>query len=124
MCSTSSFFVLTRNWRKLNKPRWGKKVYQTLYFGKRPSCVRIYDKTAERVAHYELWKKRQVRAVKKEWLAQCAAQPESIEPLILPEFPAVQDWLGSELPEIKHELAFLFSQPEPKRFPVVTRVEN
>ena len=33
----------------------GKKVYQTLYFGKRPSCVRIYDKTAERIAHFELW---------------------------------------------------------------------
>jgi hypothetical protein len=27
----------------------GKKVYQTLYFGKRPSCVRIYDKVAERM---------------------------------------------------------------------------
>ena len=33
----------------------GKKIYQTLYFGKRPSCVRYpYDKTAERVAHFEL----------------------------------------------------------------------
>jgi hypothetical protein len=42
----------------------GKKVYQTLYFGKKPSCVRIYDKVAERLAHFALRKKRETKAAK------------------------------------------------------------
>src|SRR5579871_11706 len=69
----------------------GKKVYQTLYFGKRPSCIRIYDKVAERVAHYELWKKRETRKAKKAWIEAIAHQDEDKrEPLLLPEFPTVQ----------------------------------
>src|ERR1017187_6882544 len=77
----------------------GKKVYQTLYFGKRPSCVRIYDKTAERIAHFELWKKREIRAAKKAWTASVAHKdPADREPLLLPEFQTVTEWLGLELP--------------------------
>lgn len=115
----------------------GKKVYQTLYFGKRPSCVRIYDKVAERVAHYELWKKRETRATKRAWLEQAASDGSGEhQDLVLPEFPTVQEWLSVELPEIKLEMgAPSNSQPAllpgsslpeqaPLRFPVVTRVEN
>src|SRR5215472_14929135 len=65
----------------------GRKVYQTLYFGKRPSCIRIYDKTAERTAHYELWKKHEIRAAKRAWLKRIAQQdPGKREQLLLPEF--------------------------------------
>ena len=117
----------------------GKKIYQTLYFGKRPSCVRIYDKVAERVAHFELWKKREIRAAKKAWLAECADRPpvsEEIPPLLLPEFPTVQKFLATELPQIKQDCSLpLVSQPDflpgtsplvqnLLHFPIVTRVEN
>jgi hypothetical protein len=111
----------------------GKKVYQTLYFGKRPSCVRIYDKTAERVAHYQLWKKKQIRAEKRAWAERCARQDSGErEPLILPEFPTVIEWLDKELTALKRvvpEQVDLIPDavpPEQKilRFPVVTRVEN
>jgi hypothetical protein len=115
----------------------GKKVYQTLYFGKRPSCVRIYDKTAERVAHYELWKKREIRAAKRVWESTVAHQDVTErQRLLLPEFPSVADWLSVELPEIKAETGTPVnpqpdllpgtSPPEQKilQFPVVTRVEN
>lgn len=102
----------------------GKKVYQTLYFGKRPSCVRIYNKVAERVAYFELWKKRQIRAAKKAWLEEQAlsrTRPDGkCDPLLLPEFPSVQEWLAVELPEIKSDL----SPAALLHFPVVTRVEN
>jgi hypothetical protein len=104
----------------------GKKVYQTLYFGKRPSCVRIYDKTSERLAHFELWKRREIRAAKKSWKEQGGD-----EPLLLPEFPDVHAWLAVELSEIKSEplqpdLIPGTSPPEQNllQFPVVTRVEN
>jgi hypothetical protein len=96
----------------------GKKVYQTLYFGKRPSCVRIYDKVAERTAHYELWKRREIRAAKKE-----GAEP--------PEFPSIEQWLSVELPQTRAHFEQLdlipgTSPAEQKvlNFPVVTRVEN
>jgi hypothetical protein len=115
----------------------GKKVYQTLYFGKRPSCVRIYDKTAERIAHYELWKKRETRAAKKAWLQTVAHQHVGErEPLLLPEFLTVAEWLSVELPELKSELSAHAnpqpdllpgtSPPEQKilSFPIVTRIEN
>jgi hypothetical protein len=117
----------------------GMKIYQTLYFGKRPSCVRIYDKVAERVSHFELWKRRENSAAKKSWLQQQALnrnRPDGqVEPLLLPEFPDVQDWLAKELPEIKSEVTAPTTQPdlipgtspaEQKvlQFPVVTRVEN
>ena len=117
----------------------GKKIYQTLYFGKRPSCVRIYDKVAERVAYYELWKKREIRAAKKAWLAECADRPrgsDEVPPLLLPEFPIVQEWLAVELPKIKNDCALpvsarpdLLPDTSPPvqsvlHFPVLTRVEN
>lgn len=94
----------------------GKKVYQTLYFGKRPSCIRIYDKIAERVSHYELWKRRETRAAKK----------DGIEP---PEFPTVQEWLSVELPRTKKPFQpDLIPGTSPAEqtllFPVITRVEN
>jgi len=116
----------------------GKKVYQTLYFGKRPSCVRIYDKVAERTAHYELWKKRELRKARREWLQQCADRPRSskeVPALLLPEFPTLQEWLSVELPEVKADSPMNSQQPDllsgtspPLQpllhFPVVTRVEN
>jgi hypothetical protein len=113
----------------------GKKVYQTLYFGKRPSCVRIYDKTAERIAHYGLWKKRQIRSAKRAWFQQIAHQdPHQREPLVLPEFLPHAEWLSRELPEIKSDLPVPMQDLLPGtsppaeqkvlRFPVVTRVEN
>ena len=115
----------------------GKKFYQTLYFGKRPSCVRIYDKTAERIAHFELWKRREIRAAKKAWLATVAHQDSGVrDALSLPEFPTITEWLSDELPEIKSDLT-LSASPQPEllpgtsppeqkilQFPVVTRVEN
>jgi hypothetical protein len=111
----------------------GKKVYQTLYFGKRPSCVRIYDKVAERVAHYELWKKRETRSVKRVWLDTVAHQdPGDREALLLPEFPSVQEWLRVQLPHLapapaRRDQPYLVSEVAPAEqlsFPVVTRVEN
>jgi hypothetical protein len=115
----------------------GKKVYQTLYFGKRPSCVRIYDKVAERTAHFELWKKREIRRAKKVWLVACENRPRDsydVPPLLLPEFPTLQEWLAAELPEMKQDLPIKLqpdllpgsSPPEQPllQFPVVTRVEN
>jgi hypothetical protein len=99
----------------------GKKVYQTIYFGKRPSCIRIYDKVAERTAYYELWKRRQIRAAKK----------EGFDP---PEFPTLQEWLSVELPQTKshfqaaQQLDLVPGCEDPEQevipFPVVTRVEN
>lgn len=93
----------------------GKKTYQTLYFGKRPSCIRIYDKIAERISHYKLWKRREMRSAKK----------EGVDP---PEFPTVQEWLSYELPQTKaHFQTDLIpgtSPAEQLRFPVITRVEN
>lgn len=98
----------------------GKKVFQTLYFGKRPCCVRIYDKVAERLAHFELWKKRQIRAEKSSWLREIASTvPESRQPFLLPEFPSSVEWLKTELPD-----ASFGGTAEAFRFPVVTRVEN
>jgi len=96
----------------------GKKVYQTLYFGKRPACVRIYDKIAERTAHYELWKRREIRTAVK----------DGYEP---PEFPTVQEWLSVEMPQTRARFQQLDLIPGTSpaeqtalRFPVITRVEN
>lgn len=94
----------------------GKKVYQTLYFGKRPACVRIYDKIAERTSHYELWKQRETRRAKK----------DGIDP---PEFPSLQEWLSVEMPQTKAHFQQIDLLPgtspvEQLSFPVVTRVEN
>lgn len=114
----------------------GKKVYQSLYWGKRPSCIRAYDKVAERLAHYELWKKRETRAAKRNWLKRISQQdPGKREPLSLPQFPTAEEWLSKELPEIKSALSATLirsdlltgtSSHEQKvlRFPVVTRIEN
>lgn len=111
----------------------GKKSYQTLYFGKRPCCVRIYDKVAERVAHYELWKKRETRMAKRTWLETVAHQePAEREALLLPEFPTVQEWLRVQLPHmapepVRRDQPFLVSELAPAEqltFPAVTRVEN
>src|SRR5215471_3964806 len=83
----------------------GKKVYQTLYFGKRPSCIRIYDKTAERTAHYQLWKKREIRAAKKAWVEEAAHQdPHEREPFLMPEFPKLEEWLKFEMPAVSDRI--------------------
>lgn len=115
----------------------GKKIYQTLYFGKRPSCVRIYDKVAERVAQFELMKRRANGLAKKEYAEYLKTLKVGDHDFFQwPQFPVVQDWLSVELPEIKSDLtAPEASQPDllpgtslPDQkllhFPVVTRVEN
>jgi hypothetical protein len=105
----------------------GKKIYQTLYFGKRPCCIRIYDKVAERLAEFELWKKRQTRDAKREWRDQISQMnPDQRPPLLLPELPSVTQWLSGELPDLSFAQAELPGMEEPRqlRFPVVTRVEN
>lgn len=113
----------------------GKKIYQTLYFGKRPSCVRIYDKVAERIAHYELWKRRELRAARRDWKDQVEVEGvDKVGPLLLPEFPTVQEWLAVELPDLRSECVpertadLLLGATLPEQnllhFPVVTRVEN
>ena len=101
----------------------GKKIYQTLYFGKKPSCIRIYDKVAERTQHFELWKRRQIRATKKLW-----EEKGQVGPVLLPEFPDLQDWLAIELPDAAPAQPDLIPGTSPAEqkqlFPVVTRVEN
>src|SRR5579871_5952707 len=83
----------------------GKKVYQTLYFGKRPSCIRIYDKTAERTAHYALWKKREIRKAKKAWVEEAVHQdPHEREPFLMPEFPTLEEWLKFEMPAVSDRI--------------------
>lgn len=95
----------------------GKNGFQTLYYGKRPSCVRIYDKVAERIAHFELWKRRETRLAKKAYAEYAEAnhlagwknisrgvpsQPvEKYERDFFqwPQFPTVQEWLSNELPQ-------------------------
>lgn len=100
----------------------GKKVFQTLYFGKRPSCVRIYDKVAERLSYFELWKKRETRTAKRSWLEEVAhADPKNRPDLLLPEFPTAAEFLRTELPHA--QVAFSSNCPVIS-FPVVTRVEN
>jgi hypothetical protein len=98
----------------------GKKIYQTLYFGKRPAVIRVYDKVAERIAHFELWKRRQTRAARK----------EGFDP---PNFPTVGEWLSVELPQTKHhfetkQIDLLPGTSSAEQtilsFPVITRVEN
>jgi hypothetical protein len=94
----------------------GKKVYQTLYFGKRPSCVRIYDKVAERVAQFELMKRRVNRDAREQYTEYLKTLTSLRDDLFLwPQFPTVEQWLSEQLPSVKAPLL---------HFPVVTRVEN
>jgi hypothetical protein len=113
----------------------GKKVYQTLYFGKKPSCVRIYDKVAERVAQFELMKRKANRRAKKEYADYLEALKGGERDLFQwPQFPAVEEWLDAELPQMKPALGAnlqidLLPGTSPPvqpvlNFPVVTRVEN
>lgn len=105
----------------------GKKIYQTLYFGKRPSCLRLYDKVAERVSYFELWKRRQTRAAKKAWEEVVTNHRNSDAeppPLVLPEFPTVQEWLAAELPQVKADIVLPVASDGSVRFPVLTRIEN
>ena len=111
----------------------GKKVFQTLYFGKRPSCVRIYDKVAERLAHYRLLKRRALREAKKIWMERNERRlPADREPFGMPTFIGEQEWLAGQLPLVREPLGI---QPDllpdvslPVQqdlgIPVVTRVEN
>lgn len=118
----------------------GKKIYQTLYYGKRPSCVRIYDKVAERVAHFELLKRRENRIARKEYEEYKASLEEGDRDLFQwPQLPTVQEWLSEELPQIlpcdfefganRSQQPVLISgaspaEQSPFHFPVLTRVEN
>jgi hypothetical protein len=95
----------------------GKKVYQTLYFGKRPSCVRIYDKVAERVAQFELIKRRTNGLAKKEYAEYLNTLKVGDHDFFQwPQLPVMDDWLSRELPRSKAASG--------SSFPVVTRVEN
>jgi hypothetical protein len=114
----------------------GKKIYQTLYFGKRPSCIRIYDKVAERVSHLELMKRRVNRSAKVEYAEYLKTlKAGDRDPFQWPQFPSVWEWLGEELPHVKQDFRPANSgihllpdaaqaQEASIRFPVVTRVEN
>jgi hypothetical protein len=104
----------------------GKKVYQTLYFGKRPSCVRIYDKTAERLAHYGLLKKRAIRDEKKKWAERytMSRDRENFPKFVPPNLPTEHEWLAMQLPEIKQDIPVNDCVAKVLPFPVVTRVEN
>jgi hypothetical protein len=114
----------------VNEQEMGKKCYQTLYWGKRPSCLRIYDKVAERLVAYERWKHRLIRDEKNAWLDEIALQkPEERAELLLPEVPDFLDWLAIELPITrcggKKQTEFPgMEQPEQLSFPILTRVEN
>lgn len=109
--------------------RMGKRKIQTLYWGKRPCCLRVYDKIAERQIAYARWCRKLIRTEKETWgQAQAVMKPEDREPLVLPELPSFQEWLSVELPVTQRkppqsELPGL-EQPEQLAFPVVTRVEN
>ncbi len=113
----------------LEDQQMGKRRIETCYWGKRPSCLRIYDKIAERLVAYERWKRRLIRDEKKSWGEEMALlKPEERTDLLLPEIPAFLDWLGIELPitqrgEAQSELPGL-EQPQQLAFPVVSRVEN
>ena len=103
----------------------GRKVYQTLYFGKRPSCIRVYDKVAERSQEYEQWKKRELRESKRAALEEVAHLGRTVPPLV-PEFPSFEQWFAVELAYSLPSQAELpgMEQPQQLSFPVVTRVEN
>lgn len=128
-----------RSIEELDETEMGKRIWQTLYFGKKPSCIRIYDKVAERVAAYELWKRRELREARRAWKAEVDSEIrggiEKVGHLLLPQFPSVQEWLSKELPastlELENEpdqLDLLPGTSPPLQnllhFPVVTRVEN
>lgn len=96
----------------------GKKQYETLYYGKRPSCLRIYDKVAERRCEYEVWKKRETRKAR-----QCGVENGGI-----PEFPSFEEWLAVDLNLVAggapQPTLVEMEQPRQLAFPVITRVEN
>jgi hypothetical protein len=56
----------------------GKREIQTLYFGKRPNCYRIYDKIAEWRAEYRRFKAPSREAIAKRMI-NAGASPEDIE---------------------------------------------
>jgi hypothetical protein len=101
----------------------GKKIYGSLYFGKRPSCVRIYDKVAERVAHFELTKRKENYRAKKDYKEYRGQLPKGEPDLFVwPQHLRVEQWLAAELPLI--DSAAWLVPPSSDRFPVLTRVEN
>jgi hypothetical protein len=95
----------------------GKNSYQTLYYGKRPSCVRVYDKVAECSVRYELSKRRANRQAKKAYAEYQLANHEqgwknlargspsepvekfARDPFLWPQFPTLQEWLKKDLPQ-------------------------
>jgi hypothetical protein len=101
----------------------GKKIYQSLYFGKRPSCVRIYDKVAERIAHFELTNRRENYRAKKDYREYRASLKEGDPDLFVwPQHLRIEQWLSVELPLIDSAAWSVPSSSD--RFPVLTRVEN
>jgi len=111
--------------------KMGKKFYGTYYWGKRPSCLRVYDKVAERKIEYDRWCRRTIREERKAWGQENAiAKPEDRKPLLLPELPDFLEWLAIELPisqQARRAQAAIPGLEDPEQlqcFPVVTRVEN
>lgn len=111
----------------------GKRFYKTLYWGKRPSCLRIYDKVGEREREYRRWCRRTIREERKLWGEKICDPRMKIEDrpkLILPELPEFLEWLAIELPisqereTMQIEIPGQESPQQLKCFPVVTRVEN
>ena len=96
--------------------KMGKKFYGTYYWGKRPSCLRVYDKVAERKIEFDRWCKRTLREERRTWAKeQAITKPEDRRPLFPTELPEFLQWLAVEIP---------ISQQDQEHYPVVTRVEN
>lgn len=107
------------HWKHIDEENseMGKKLYHGLYFGKRPSCIRVYNKVEERISHFELWKRRELRFARKGWKEQVQKEGvDTVGPLLLPVFPSTADWL-------KGQLSDMTISPVGS-FPVLTRVEN
>jgi hypothetical protein len=96
----------------------GKNGYQTLYYGKRPSCLRVYDKVGECAVRYELMKRHENRLATKAYAEYMQANHEAgwkniargtptdptekyaRDPFLWPQFPTPQEWLARELPQV------------------------
>lgn len=120
-----------------NQQRMGKRFYKTLYWGKRPCCLRVYDKVEESRVRYKRWCRRTIREEKKLWGEKYTAAFEQdrealkqLHPDRIIELPDFLDWLAVDLPISQQRITAqieLPGQESPEQlecFPVVTRVEN
>lgn len=100
---------------ELELSRMGRGRIETIYAGKRPRCVRIYDKVSERRYAYGRWCRRQIAQARQQYIQNAAHDRERIPeaplpPIQLPELPTFDQWLAVESPNLPPA-------------PVLTRVE-